>query len=116
MAKLELKNGRTGLQAPPTVIDAKVVPRVHHPPPPLERLELENRLMIRAWLGRYLVKATPYYNVACIGLVLLQGFHPFGFSIDTRLLGVIVGAVIVKHGVLLRVFGQGVWRKSDEKP
>jgi hypothetical protein len=115
MTELQLKDAPASVQASPTVIEAKAVRRERYEVS-TDVLELKNRLMIRVWLGRYLVKTTPYYSAAVFGLVVLQGFHPFGFTMDSRLLGLIVGAVIVTNGALLRVFGREVWRKSAKNP
>jgi hypothetical protein len=115
MSDIEPKAIAAGVQNVPTVIEAKAVQHVSRKAP-LDALELRNRLMIRAWLGRYLVKATPYYSAAAFGLVLLQEFRLFGFQMDTTLLSVIVGAVIVTNGALLKVFGREVWRRSGKNP
>jgi hypothetical protein len=96
---------------PSTVIEAKPVP-LPRPDTPPEVLELRNRLMIRSWLARHLVKVSPYYGAGGMALLLLQGFRPLGFHLDTPILAAVIGAVIVTHGVLLKVFGREVWRRK----
>jgi hypothetical protein len=82
---------------------------------PIEVLELENRLKIRSDICGCLIKALRFSIACCFGLVILQGFHPWGFKMDAALLKYLCGATIVQSGALLAVFANSVWHKTEKE-
>jgi len=83
---------------------------------PLALLEAENMLQIRSHICRFLVKHLGFSTACCFGLIILQGFHPFGFQMDAGLLKWLCGATIAQSGVLLTIFTKAVWQKRGKSP
>jgi len=109
MTNLKMKPAVT---TSPHFIEASVVSSAPSAVTALEALELQNRLRIRSQICRYLIKALGCSTAACFGLIILQGFHAWGFQMDDSLLRWLCGATIVKSGILLFVFTNEVWQKG----
>jgi hypothetical protein len=120
MADLQLKTTRAGAKPPPprAIIEAEVVSRTLSQPPDesIERLELKNRLKVRSDICEFLIKSLGFSTVCCFGLIILQGFHPFGFQMDAALLKWLCGTTIAQSGVLLTVFTNAVWQRTSRNP
>lgn len=108
----DLKVNPAGSPSSPVVIEAKPVLT---PESSLEALELQNRLRIRSEICHFLIRVLGCSTAACFGLIVLQGFHPWGFQMDPLLLKSIVGATVIQSGTLLAVFVNGVWQKGTKR-
>jgi hypothetical protein len=80
-----------------------------------DALESRNRLKIRWAICAFLIESLRRSIVACFGLILLQGFHPFGFHMDAPLLHSLCGSTIIQSGALLGLFAREVWRRPYDK-
>jgi len=50
--------------------------------------------------------------VCFFGLILLNGFHPWGFQMDGALLKCFYASTVAQIALLFGVFVRAVWRKS----
>jgi hypothetical protein len=99
----------------PTVIENRFATRSHPEAVP-EVLELQNRLKIRSDICRFLIKTLRFSTISCFALIVLQGFHPWGFQMDAALLKWLCAVTIAKSGVLLAVFTNAVWQRTYKIP
>lgn len=81
----------------------------------VEIIELKNRLKLRSDICRYLIRALGCSAAGCFALIILQGFHPWGFQMDPPLLRWLCGVTIAKCGVLLAVFINAVCGTTKQR-
>ena len=71
---------------------------------------------MRSDICRFLTKSLGFSTVSCYALLLLQGFQLWGFKIDEMLLKGLIAATITQSGVLLTVFVNAVWHRTNKNP
>jgi hypothetical protein len=73
-------------------------------------LELQNRAQIRFIICVFLLLALGFSIVCFFGLILLNGFHTWGFHMDDSFVKWLCGATIAQVAVILGIFARAVWQ------
>jgi hypothetical protein len=115
MDDLQLKSTAANVQNPPIVLVVKPVIRKTLPRSAAV-LEIKNKLQLRSEICRFLIRSLGWSMACCFMLIILQGFHAWGFRMSESLLRWVCGATIGQGLALFSVFVKEVWGTGHRKP